>query len=144
MQKKTIKKYLLIISGSLSLLLGIIGIALPILPTTPFLILAAFCYLRSSKRLYDWLTGHKVLGPYIVNYIKYRAVLKKTKIIAIVMLWASLLVSILVVNNLHVRLLLLVVGLAVSIHIASLKTLIQSKHENGQAESNSAKDNKID
>jgi uncharacterized membrane protein YbaN (DUF454 family) len=57
----------------------------------------------------------------------YRAVVKKTKIIAMFLLWATLLVSILVVDNLHIRLLLLVVGLAVSIHIATLKTLLQTR-----------------
>lgn len=129
MQKQLIKKYLLILAGSISLILGVVGLALPVLPTTPFLILASFCYLRSSKRLYDWLIGHKLFGPYIYNYITYHAVAKKTKIIAMILLWASLLVSIFAVDIFHVRLLLLIVGLGVSIHIATLKTLIQSKHK---------------
>jgi uncharacterized membrane protein YbaN (DUF454 family) len=137
MQKQAIKRILLIISGSLSLVLGMIGIVLPILPTTPFLILAAFCFLRSSSRLYNWLIGHKVFGRYIYNYMTYRAVMKRTKIVAMVLLWASLLISIMVVDNLHIRLLLLVVGLAVSIHIATLKTLMQIKHSDDGEESNS-------
>lgn len=140
MQKQAMKRYLLIISGSLSILLGMIGIVLPILPTTPFLILAAFCFLRSSGRLYNWLIGHKVFGRYIYNYMTYRAVMKRTKIVAMVLLWASLLISILVVDNLHIRLLLLVVGLAVSIHIATLKTLIQMKHSDDGEKSNSVEE----
>ena len=130
MQKRPIKKYLLILAGSLSLILGVVGLALPVLPTTPFLILASFCYLRSSKRLYDWLIGNKLFGPYIYNYITHHAVAKKTKIIAMILLWASLLVSIFAVDIFHVRLLLLIVGLGVSIHIATLKTMIQPKHKN--------------
>lgn len=137
MQKQAIKRILLIISGSLSLVLGLIGIVLPILPTTPFLILAAFCFLRSSSRLYNWLIGHKVFGRYIYNYMTYRSVMKRTKIVAMVLLWASLLISIMVVDNLHIRLLLLVVGLAVSIHIATLKILMQIKHSDDGEKSNS-------
>jgi uncharacterized membrane protein YbaN (DUF454 family) len=63
--------------------------------------------------------------------------MKRTKIVAMVLLWASLLISIMVVDNLHIRLLLLVVGLAVSIHIATLKTLMQIKHSDDGEESNS-------
>lgn len=136
MQKQAIKRILLIIFGSLSLVLGMIGIVLPILPTTPFLILAAFCFLRSSNRLYNWLIGHKVFGRYIYNYMTYQAVMKRTKIVAMVLLWASLLISIMVVDNLHIRLMLLVVGMAVSIHIATLKTLMQIKHTDDGEKSN--------
>jgi uncharacterized membrane protein YbaN (DUF454 family) len=128
MWRQVAKKYLLLITGTIALLIGIVGVVLPVLPTTPFLILAALCYLRSSTRLYLWLIRHKILGPYVHNYMTYRAVFKKTKIATMILLWATLLVSILVVDNLHIRLLLLVIGLAVSIHIATLKTLIQSRN----------------
>ncbi len=136
MWRQACKKYLLIIAGTVSLIVGTIGLALPVLPTTPFLILAAFCYLRSSERLYKWLIGHKVFGPGICNYLTYRAVAKNTKIATMILLWASLLLSILVVDNLHTRLLLLVIGLAVSIHIATLKTLIQGQNTDIFEESN--------
>lgn len=120
---QSVKKLLLIIAGTLSLVLGMVGLLLPVLPTTPFLILAAFCYLRSSKRMHSWLVNHKVFGTYIYNYVTYRAVAKRTKIIALIFLWSSLILSILIVDNLLVRLVLMVVGLAVSIHIGSLKTI---------------------
>lgn len=123
MKWQSIKNILLIIAGSLSLALGMIGLILPVLPTTPFLLLTAYCYLRSSKQMHNWLINHKVFGSYIYNYVTYRAVEKKTKVIALVFLWISLILSILIVDNLLVRLVLLVVGLAVTTHIASLKTI---------------------
>ncbi len=127
MRGKTIHKHLLTILGSLSLALGMIGLVLPILPTTPFLLLAAYCWLRSSKRLYDWLMGHKVFGPYLYHYMTHRAVMKRTKVAALILLWASLLVSMLAVDNRHVQILLPVVGLAVTAHVLSLKTLTQTE-----------------
>jgi len=81
-----IKKYLLIFAGSLSLVLGVIGAFVPVLPTTPFLLLSAYCYLRSSKRLYNWLINHRVLGTYIYNYLTYRAITQRTRIVALIIL----------------------------------------------------------
>jgi uncharacterized protein len=120
---KSLKKIILFIIGTISLVLGTIGIFLPLIPTTPFLLLCAFCYLRSSQRFYDWLINHKVFGKHIYNYLEYKAVSLKTKIAALSFLWVSLIISIILVDILYVRLLLLVVGLAVSIHILLIKTL---------------------
>lgn len=119
----SMKKYILIVLGSIALVLGIIGILLPVLPTTPFLLLASFCYLKSSKRLYDWLLSHKVFGPYIYNYITYKAVYRSTKIKTILFLWGTLILSGILVNNLHIRIFLLLVGIVVSIHLFRLKTI---------------------
>lgn len=121
--KNDIKKILLIFAGSLSLVLGTIGIFLPLLPTTPFLLLAAFCYLRSSQKLYDKLIDSKRFGSYIKNYMEYRAVNKKAKFSAMSILWISLIISMLLVNNIYIYLVLLAVGIGVSIHVMSLKTM---------------------
>jgi len=123
MQIQDVKKALLIIAGSVSLVLGLVGVFIPVLPTTPFLLLTAFCYARSSRKLYDWLMNHKYLGPYLYNYVKHRAVYKRTKISALIFLWASLLLSIILVDHWHIRIVLMVVGLAVSLHLISLKTI---------------------
>lgn len=123
MNRKMIQKILLIMTGSVSLALGVIGIIIPVLPTTPFLLIACFCYLRSSKKLYDWLLHHRVFGTYLNNYMKYKAVTKRAKIIAIVSLWTSLSISMLLVANLHVRILLLAVGIGVTVHLLTLKTI---------------------
>ena len=120
---RTIKKYVLLAAGSIALALGVIGIFIPVLPTTPFLLISAYCYLRSSKRMYNWLIHHRVLGIYIYNYLEYRAVPRNTKIGALVFLWLTLTISMLLISNWHVRPILLIVGICVSIHLFTLKTL---------------------
>lgn len=73
---------LLIIAGSISLALGVIGIFLPLLPTTPFLILSAFCFSKSSPRFYRWILNHQYLGPPIQDWKNHRAISLKSKIMA--------------------------------------------------------------
>jgi uncharacterized membrane protein YbaN (DUF454 family) len=131
--ERSAKKYLLILAGSISLVLGIIGIMIPILPTTPFLLLAAFCYLRSSKRLYDWMLNNRVFGPYIYNYLTYRAIKRSVKVVTLILLWLTLTVSIVLVSNVYLRIFLVAVGVGVSIHVLSLKTL-RKDHYNDIAE----------
>ncbi len=123
MKKYSLKNIGFIILGSISLVLGAIGIFLPILPTTPFLLLAAFCYLRSSKRLYGWLIGHRVFGNYIYNYMTYKAVTRSAKTGALVFLWATLILSSFLVGKTHVTILLFAIGTGVTIHLLSLKTM---------------------
>ncbi|MGE4572729.1 MAG: YbaN family protein [Candidatus Izemoplasmatales bacterium] len=117
------KKYVYISLGSICLALGSLGIVLPLLPTTPFLLLSAFFYLRSSQRLYYWLLNHRLFGIYIYSYINFHAIDLKTKISALSLLWLSLTISIVLVNKLLVTLILLIIGLSVSLHILSLKTM---------------------
>lgn len=116
-------KILLIIAGSASLALGVVGIILPLLPTTPFLLLAAYCYMKSSDKLYKRLTEHRALGPHITNYLKYRAVPKRLKYVSIALLWLALAASIIFIPNIYIRILLGVVGIGVSAHILTLKTV---------------------
>ena len=118
-----VKKYLLIILGSLSLVLGSIGLFVPVMPTTPFLLLALFCYLRSSEKLYQWLIGHRMFGNYLNNYVNYKAISKNAKIGTLVFLWTALIVSSILIDLWYVRLFLLAVGISVSIHVLKLKTL---------------------
>ena len=120
---KLIKKYILIIIGLLSLTLGIIGIFFPILPTTPFLLLSSFCFIRSSKKLYNWLINHKIFGKYIYNYLENHAIKKSAKISAMVFLWPSLSLTIYIIQSNPIRLILFAIGIIVSKHILSLKTL---------------------
>lgn len=120
---KIVKKYILMTVGCLSLALGIIGIFLPLLPTTPFLLLAAYCFTRSSNRLYSWLIHHKTFGGYIYHYQIYRAVTRKTKLLAIVCLWGSLIFSGILLSGLYSRLLLIAAGTGVTLYLLSLRTL---------------------
>lgn len=124
-----IKKYLLIAVGSLSLLLGILGIFLPLLPTVPFLLLAAYCFARSSNRLYSWLLQHKTFGSYIYHYQTYRAITRKTKILAVSFLWGSLVLSMSLLQEVLFCLLLAMVGLGVTFYLLSLQTLKEQSQE---------------
>ena len=119
----TIKKAFFIFLGTVSLVIGVIGIFVPLLPTTPLLLLSAYCYLKSSEKLYNMLMNSNHLGEYIKNYMEHRAVTKKAKYITLIILWLSLTASIILINILYVRLLLVIVGIAVSIHVILLKTL---------------------
>ncbi|MGI8313731.1 YbaN family protein [Halobacillus mangrovi] len=90
---KQFVKVLLIIIGSISLGLGVLGIVLPLVPTTPFLLLTAACYVRSSDRLYNWLMTNKWFGSYIRNYKAGNGIPIKAKISALIMIWFSFLFS---------------------------------------------------
>ncbi|MFC5629633.1 YbaN family protein [Aliibacillus thermotolerans] len=109
--------------GSVSVVLGVIGMVLPLLPTTPFLLLAAYCFLKSSDRLYNKLIHSKGIGPYIQNYRSGKGIPVKTKIIALLVLWTSASFSILFFVPLFIvqALLFLIVGI-VTYYILSLKT----------------------
>jgi len=115
-------RYLLIISGTISLVFGIIGIVLPILPTTPFLLLAAACYARSSQRFYKWLMKNKWFGNYIKNYREGRGVPLKFKIFTISLLWITILFSIYyVIDNFWVEIILFMIAVGVTTHIITIK-----------------------
>lgn len=116
------KKYLLIIAGIISLSLGIIGMFLPILPTTPFLFLTAACFLRSSKRLYDWLLNHRRLGVYIKDFLVHKAISKRLKIVSVSTLWLTILFSVIIVKIIAIKILLILIAIAVSVHILHFKT----------------------
>ena len=118
------KKQLLIVLGTISLVLGLIGIALPLLPTTPFLLLTATCYFHGSGRLYRWLMGHRVLGPYIKSFREDRSVPLRVKVVSVSLVWLTLLYCIFFVARiLWLKLLLFALAIAISWHILSYKTM---------------------
>jgi len=118
------KKKVFVVLGFISLALGIIGIVIPILPTTPFLLLAAACFFRGSDRAYRWLMQHKLFGEYIRNFREHRAIPLKTKIIAITLLWTTIFISIFfIVESVYLRLLLGAIAVAVTAHILHFNTL---------------------
>jgi len=111
------------LAGTVALALGLVGIFLPVLPTTPFLLLAAACYARGSARLHDWLMNNRFLGEYIRDYRDRRAIKLNVKISAIAMVWFSIGISILAVDSAWLRLLLGAIAVAVTAHILTLKTI---------------------
>lgn len=117
------KKYILILSGFISLTLGLIGILLPLLPTTPFVLLSAFCFLHSSKKLHDWLINHKIFGNYIKNYYLRKGITKRHKIFSIVFLWLSISISIFLTEIFWLKILLILIAIAVTIHIQRIKNI---------------------
>lgn len=116
-------KVLMIMAGIISVGLGTIGIVVPILPTTPFFLLAAYLFIRSSARLYNWLINHRLFGNYIRNYILNKSISKGVKIFTLILLWGAILLSVyLTSHKLWLQLLLILIALAVSTHILSLRT----------------------
>ena len=117
-------KYFLALLGLISLGLGILGIFLPVLPTTPLLLLAAALFLRSSKPLYEWLMNHPRLGPYITDFMVHKSIPFRVKVISVSMLWITLLYcAVCVAEHWAFRLFFIVLAIAITIHILSYKTL---------------------
>lgn len=118
------KRILFLSCGFVALTLGLIGIPLPLLPTTPFLLLAAWFFAMSSKRFYIWLTTHRIFGRIITDYHEQGGVRRIIKIRALTLLWATILSSaIFFTDQWGVRILLLAVALGVTLHIRKIKTL---------------------
>ena len=119
-------KILYTIVGTTSLILGIIGIFLPLLPTTPFLLLTAAMYFRSSPRLYYWLIQQKYLGSYIRNFREHKAIPLHAKIVSVSLIWITLsYCAIWILPYIWVRILFLIIAISTTWHIVSYKTLKQ-------------------
>lgn len=117
-------KMILTIVGLISLALGITGIFLPVLPTTPFLLLSAALFLKSNKGLYDWLLDHPSLGTYIRNFMEYKAIPLRIKILSVSMVWMTLsYCAIFVAEHWLFRVFFIVLAIGITIHILSYATL---------------------
>lgn len=119
-----------LVVGVICVVLGAIGIALPILPTTPFLLAAAACFCKSSTRMYNWLLNNKWFGEYIRNYKEGGGLPMKTKITALTVLWITIGVSIAFLLNrllssqlvLPMQFIMVAIAVGVSVHILRLPT----------------------
>ncbi len=119
-----VTRAILILIGTASLAVGIAGIFVPILPTTPFLLLSAACYIRSSKRFYNWLISNRIFGEYVRNYLEKRGAPLKVKVASLALLWITIGCSVaLATDTLWVRILLVAIAIGVTTHILSLRTL---------------------
>jgi uncharacterized membrane protein YbaN (DUF454 family) len=124
MNKARIHRWFLIALGTIFVGLGLVGVLVPLLPTTPFLLLAAGCFLRSSERLYGWLIHHKWFGAYIRNYREHRAIPLRAKVVTLGLLWGVIgTTAWLAVTLWWVRVLLGVVAVGVTLHLLHLRTL---------------------
>jgi len=116
-------RYLYLISGILLVAIGVIGIFLPLLPTTIFLILASACFIKGSPKANEWLRNHKILGVYIKNYQDKTGLSIKAKVFNITLLWIMILSSAyFFTEELLIRLLLLAIAIGVTIHLLMVKT----------------------
>jgi uncharacterized membrane protein YbaN (DUF454 family) len=123
--KQKLFRVFLLIGGTFSLGLGAIGIFLPILPTTPFLLISAACFMRSSERMHKWILNNRWFGEYIRNYQEGKGIPLKTKVLAISVLWGAIFYSVFFALDeiLIGQLALLAIALGVSVHIIRLPTL---------------------
>ena len=129
-QGKKLVRTLWFIAGTICVVLGAIGIVLPILPTTPFLLAAAACYYKSSERMHRWLLNNKWFGEYIRNYTEGKGLTMKTKITALTVLWITIIFSTVFMLDrllpaqlvLPMQIIMIAVAIAVSAHILRLPT----------------------
>jgi len=113
-----------IIVGTIALIFGAIGVFLPVVPTTPFILLAAACYLRGSDRLHAWILSSRWFGETIKNYQEGRGLTRDTKLRAISMMWVMILVSAgFFVSSLFVRVAMICVAVGVTVYLVRLPTL---------------------
>jgi uncharacterized membrane protein YbaN (DUF454 family) len=125
-----VTRALWLVTGLVCVGLGAIGMVLPILPTTPFLLAAAACFCKSSARLYNWLISNRWFGEYIRNYKEGKGITMKTKIIALTVLWVTIGVSTIFILShllppslvLPMQLIMVVIAVGVSIHVLRLPT----------------------
>ncbi len=119
-----LKKGFYVIGGTVFLVLGAIGIILPILPTTPFLLLSAACYLRGSERMHRWLLNNRWFGSYIRNFKEGKGIPIKGKISALIMVWLTISFSALfIIDILAVQIVMFAIAIFVSIYLIQLPTL---------------------
>ncbi|MDI6762123.1 MAG: YbaN family protein [Thermodesulfobacteriota bacterium] len=122
--RNSLIRKVLMAAGTFFVGLGIVGIFLPILPTTPFLLLAAACYARSSERFYNWLLNHRWFAKYIRPYREGKGIPLKAKALSVSLIWLTILFSVIfVVHPLIVRVILIVIAMGVTIYLLSLPTL---------------------
>jgi len=116
-------KTVLKVIGSIAIVLAILGIFLPLLPTTPFLLLASACFARSSERAHRWLLNNPLFGAYLRDIEQNHGIPLKGKIVILIALWLSLAFSISLFDSRWVISLLALTGIAVTVWILQMKTL---------------------
>ncbi|MDO8869750.1 MAG: YbaN family protein [Methanobacteriaceae archaeon] len=116
------KKFFFLMLGTAFLSTGAVGLIIPVLPTTPFILAAFFCFTKSSKKAEQWIMKNRYFRSYIENYKNKKGVPLDIKIKSILFLWISLLGSLLFFNQKNLYIMLILVGIAVTVHIFLLKT----------------------
>jgi hypothetical protein len=121
MQNRPLVRYALLGCGWVALGLGALGLLVPVLPTAPFVLLAAACFMRSSERLHDWLVQHPTFGVHIRDYLAGRGLRLRTKVVALVTLWGSVTVSVIAFVPIHYAdVAIVLIAAAVSVYLIRL------------------------
>ncbi len=120
---KPLQRYLLLLVGWLATALGILGAFLPLLPTVPFLLLASYCFARSSARWHHWLRTNRLVGPILINYLERQGLTKGQLIGTLISLWCGMAISIYLAPLWFIKGGLLVIALGVTIHLCRLPRL---------------------
>lgn len=129
-----IRKAVLIFTGTVCVALGVLGMFLPLLPTTVFLLMAAYCYSRSSERFHTWLLNNRLCGKYIRDYKSGAGISVRQKVTTIAILWASIGFSIWMIGaGFWVTLLLIAIAVGVTLHLVMIKTLRPEPQESTPA-----------
>lgn len=118
-----IKNNVFIILGVVSLVLGTIGIIIPVLPTTPFYLLSAYLFGKSSKKFHSFMMNNKICGGYIKDYYEKKGITLRNKISALIFLTLSISISMMRIKSLHLQIFLGLVFICVSFHILKIRTL---------------------
>ena len=116
------KRIVLTILGFVFLGLGAVGVALPVMPTTPFVLLAAMCFSSGNNRVARWLRSNRIFGPYIENYRTKQGISRTLKAASIIFVWAGLIISMTVMRTLWISILLGIIGAGVTVHLLMIKT----------------------
>ena len=141
MTNSRVRKWLLLSAGILAVGLGVIGVFVPLLPTTPFLLLAAACFARSSDRHYRWLLNHRWMGPHVRNYREHRATTRRVKAVTMALLWGSIGYAVIAVaDGWVVRVLLLSVAVGVTIHVLGLRVVTEEMNPEGATKNHAVRD----
>ncbi|NPV08325.1 MAG: YbaN family protein [Anaerolineae bacterium] len=117
-----LRRPILIGLGSLLVALALVGVFLPLLPTTPLLLLAAACYARSSDRFYHWLVDHQRLGPYVRDFRSGRGIPLQGKVMGLICMWAAILYAVFFTASLLAGAVLLLIAMGASGYLVSLPT----------------------
>lgn len=118
-----LKRLFFLSLGTTFFSIGAVGVVIPVLPTTPFILISVFCFGKSSKRAERWISNNRYFGSYIENYKNKNGVPLDIKLKSIAFLWTMLIISIMFFsNNDYLSLLLVIIGIAVTAHILLLKT----------------------
>jgi len=121
--RSPIVRWALLVFGVVFIGIGAIGIFVPILPTTPFLLLAAVCFIYSSRRMYDWLLNNRLFGRYLKDYIERKGIPLRIKVGTLVFLWVTMILSmIFFTDSPLIRIILLVIASSVTVHLLWIRT----------------------